>query len=279
MMSSALALAFLFPYPLPYPLFTTNPENSARVVPTSTIAHEEGIPRKTKKEEQKENKSKMSIFASQPLSIFGAPSHYITTKKQVKTPSYKSNPDSAISLPASTASGSASTRLGSTSIVSELPAKPQPVYSARASRSRSSSISSTSSAETTTSKDLEAPSYAPIKTPSPLASHPTHPPRPGTGISSSQPKRNPPPSYTASVSSSPPSTPAVEKKKAKATWRNLWIASEDAHDEEYEMRKRAEREDRERSEGEEKEKVPGEWCWGCLWVGPYEQPWVAHYIF
>jgi hypothetical protein len=268
MMSSALALAFLLPYPLPYPLFTTNPENSSRAVPSSTIAHEEEIPRK-KKEEQKENKSKMSIFASQPLSMFGAPSHHITTKKQVKTPSYKSKPDSAISLPAST-------RSGSTSIVSELPSKPQPVHSVQPSRSRSSSISSTSIAETTNSKDLEAPSYAPIKTPSPLASHPTNPPRPGTGISSSQPKKNPPPSYTASVSSSP-STPTVEKKKA--TWRTLWLASEDAHDEEYEMRMRAEREDRARGEGEEREKVPGEWCWGCLWVGPHEQPWVAHYIF
>jgi len=270
-MSSALALAFLFPYPLPYPLFTTNPENPSRVVPTPTIAHEEEIPRK--KEEQKENKSKMSIFGSQPLSMFGAPSHYITTRKQVKTPSYKSKPDSAISLPASTTSGSASTRSGSASIVSELPSKPQPIHSTRPSRSRSSSVSSTSSAETTYSKDLKAPSYAPIKTPSPLASNPTNPPRPGTGISSSQPKKNPPPSYIVSVSS--PST-AVKKK---ATWRTLWIASEDAHDEEYEMRMRAEREDRARDEGEEREKVPGEWCWGCLWVGPHEQPWVAHYIF
>jgi len=261
-MSSALALAFLFPYPLPYPLFSTNPENPSRVVPTSTIAHEEEIPRK---EEQKESKSKMSIFASQPFSMFGAPSHYITTKKQVKTPSYKSKPDSAISLPASTRSGSAS-------IVSELSPKPQPVYSVR--QSRSSSISSTSSVSTTISKDLEAPSYAPIKTPSPLALNHTGHPRPGTGISSSQPKKNAPPAYTASVSSSP--TP-VEKKKA--TWRTLWIASEDAHDEEFEMRMRAEREDRARGEGEEKEKVPGEWCWGCLWVGPHEQPWVAHYIF
>jgi hypothetical protein len=273
MMSSALALAFLFPYPLPYPLFTTNPENPSRVVPTATIAHEEEVPRK--KEEQKESKSKMSIFASQPLSMFGAPSHYITTKKQVKTPSYKSNPDSAISLPVSTTSGSASTRSGSASNVSELPSKPQPVHFVRQSRSRSSSISSTSSAETTNSKDLEAPSYAPIKTPSPLASHPTNPSRPGTGISSSQPKKNPPPSYTASVSSSPSTPP----EKKKATWRTLWIASEDAHDEEYEMRMRAEREDRARGEGEEREKVPGEWCWGCLWVGPTEQPWVAHYIF
>jgi hypothetical protein len=274
MMSSALALAFLFPYPLPYPLFTTNPENPSRVVPTSTIAHEEEIPRK--KEEQKENRSKMSIFGSQPLSMFGAPSHYITTRKQVQTPSYKSKPDSAISLPASTTSGSTSTRSGSTSIASELLSKPQPIHSVRPSRSRSSSISSTSSTETANSKDLEAPSYAPIKTPSPLASHPTNPPRPGTGISASQPKKNPPPSYTVSVSSSP-STPAVEKKKA--TWRTLWIASEDAHDEEYEMRMRAEREDRARGEGEEREKVPGEWCWGCLWAGPSEQPWVAHYIF
>jgi hypothetical protein len=274
MMSSALALAFLFPYPLPYPLFTTNPENPSRVVPTSTIAHEEEIPRK--KEEQKENRSKMSIFGSQPLSMFGAPSHYITTRKQVKTPSYKSKPDSAISLPASTTSGSTSTRSGSTSIASELPSKPQPVHSVRPSRSRSSSISSTSSAETTNLKDLEAPSYAPIKIPSPLASHPTNPPRPGTGISASQPKKNAPPSYTASVSSSP-STPSGEKKKA--TWRTLWMASEDAYDEEYEMRMRTEREDRARGEGEEREKVPGEWCWGCLWVGPHEQPWVAHYIF
>jgi hypothetical protein len=141
MMSSALALAFLFPYPLPYPLFSTNPENPSRVAPTPTIAHEEEIQRK--KEEQKENKSKMSIFASQPLSMFGASSHYITTRKQVKTPSYKSKPDSAISLPGSTTSGSASMRSGSTSIASELLSKPQPIHSVRPSRSRSSSISFT----------------------------------------------------------------------------------------------------------------------------------------
>jgi hypothetical protein len=213
------------------------------------------------KQKEKETKSKMSIFASQPLSTYIPPSLYIASRNQAKTPSYKSNPDSAISLPTSTRSDSTT---------SELLPQPQPVHSVRT--SRSSSVSSASSAETTNSKHLEAPSYAPIKTPSPLALNPTNP-RPGTGISSSQPKKNPLPSYTATISSSSSSAPSTPAKKA--TWKSLWLVSENSYDEEYEMRMRAEREDSERGQ----EKLPGEWCWGCLWVGPYEQPWVAHYIF